>query len=146
MRSAPWPTIRNWPGPSTPSTVTSSSARRLSPRQRELVVLRVAAVRRSTYEWAQHVRLADDAGISAEEVARIVEGPGASGLVETDRALVGAVDELLADARVADDTWAVLAADLEVEQLMDLIFTVGAYDALAMLFRSFGVQLDDDLR
>jgi alkylhydroperoxidase family enzyme len=118
----------------------------LSPRQRELVVLRVAAVRRSTYEWAQHVRLADDAGISAEEVARIVEGPDASGWSTTDRALVGAVDGLLADARVADDTWAVLAADLEVEQLMDLIFTVGAYDALAMLFRSFGVQLDDDLR
>lgn len=118
----------------------------LSPRQRELVVLRVAAVRRATYEWAQHVRLADDAGISAEEVARIAEGPGASGWSTTDRALVSAVDELLADARVADDTWEVLAADLEVEQLMDVIFTVGAYDALAMVFRSFGVRLDDDLR
>jgi AhpD family alkylhydroperoxidase len=118
----------------------------LSPRQRELIVLRVAAVRRSAYEWAQHVRLADDAGISAEEVGRIAEGPGASGWSTTDRALVGAVDDLLADARVADDTWAVLAADLEVEQLMDVIFTVGAYDALAMLLRSFGVELDDDLR
>jgi AhpD family alkylhydroperoxidase len=118
----------------------------LSPRQRELIVLRVAAVRQSTYEWAQHVRLADDAGISAEEVGRIAEGPGASGWSTTDRALVGAVDDLLADARVADDTWAVLAADLEVEQLMDVIFTVGAYDALAMLLRSFGVELDDDLR
>jgi AhpD family alkylhydroperoxidase len=118
----------------------------LSPRQRELIVLRVAAVRRAAYEWAQHVRLADDAGISPEEVARIAEGPGASGWSATDRALVGAVDELLADARVADDTWAVLAAELEVEQLMDVIFTVGAYDALAMVFRSFGVQLDDDLQ
>ena len=28
---------------------------------------------------------------------------------------------------------------------MDLVFTVGAYDALAMAFRSFGVELDDDL-
>jgi AhpD family alkylhydroperoxidase len=118
----------------------------LSPRQRELVVLRVAAVRRAAYEWGQHVRLADDAGITSEEVVQIAEGPGASGWSAIDRALVGAVDELLADARVADGTWAVLAAELEVEQLMDLIFTVGAYDALAMVFRSFGVQLDDDLQ
>jgi alkylhydroperoxidase family enzyme len=118
----------------------------LSPRQRELIVLRVAAVRRSAYEWTQHVLLAADAGISAEEVARIAEGPAGSGWSTADQALVSAVDELLANARVADDTWAVLAADLEVEQLMDVIFTVGAYDALAMLLRSFGVQLDEDLR
>jgi len=26
------------------------------------------------------------------------------------------------------------------------VFTVGAYDALAMAFRSFGVELDEDLR
>ena len=46
----------------------------------------------------------------------------------------------------ADATWAVLAAELGDQELMDLIFTVGAYDVLAMLFRSFGVQLDDDLQ
>ncbi len=28
---------------------------------------------------------------------------------------------------------------------MDLVFTVGAYDLLAMAMRSFGVELDDDL-
>ena len=29
--------------------------------------------------------------------------------------------------------------------MMDLVFTVGAYDLLAMAFKSFGVQIDDDL-
>ncbi len=118
----------------------------LSPRQRELLVLRVAAVRRAAYEWKQHVVLAGDAGITVEEVARIAEGPDAPGWSALDRAMVGAVDELLADAKVADDTWEVLASGLEVQQMMDLVFTVGAYDALAMAFRSFGVALDDDLR
>ena len=56
-----------------------------------------------------------------------------------------AVDELVADARVADATWAVLAAELDEQQLMDLVFTVGAYDVLAMALRTFGVELDDDL-
>ena len=39
-----------------------------------------------------------------------------------------------------------LAETLDEHQLMDLVFTVGAYDLLAMAFRSFGVQLDEDLR
>ncbi len=118
----------------------------LSPRQRELLVLRVAARRQSAYEWRQHVLLAADVGIAADEVSWIVEGPGASGWSAVDRALVSAVDELLADARVADATWEVLADALDVDQLLDVIFTVGAYDALAMALRSFGVPLDDDLQ
>jgi alkylhydroperoxidase family enzyme len=106
----------------------------------------VATVRQATYEWKQHVVLATDAGITPEEVSWIAEGPTASGWSTADRALISAVDELLADARVADGTWDVLAATLQVEQLLDVIFTVGAYDALAMALRSFGVPLDDDLR
>jgi 4-carboxymuconolactone decarboxylase len=47
---------------------------------------------------------------------------------------------------VADETWAVLAAELDEQQLMDLVFTVGAYDLLAMAMRSFGVELDEDLQ
>ncbi len=118
----------------------------LSPRQRELLVLRVAAVRDAAYEWRQHVVLAADAGLSPEEVARIAEGPEASGWSPIDRAMLRAVDELVGDAMVTDATWAVLAGELEVEQLMDVVFTVGAYDVLAMAFRTFGVPIDDDLR
>src|SRR6478735_351390 len=47
----------------------------LTARQRELVVLRVAARRESEYEWAQHAVLAGDAGISVEEVSLVVDGP-----------------------------------------------------------------------
>jgi len=117
----------------------------LSPRQREMLVLRVAAVRQATYEWKQHLVLAADAGLTQEEVARIAEGPDASGWSTLDAAILRAADELLADAMVTDATWEVLAAGLEVQQLMDLVFTVGAYDALAMAFRSFAIPLDDDL-
>ena len=46
---------------------------------------------------------------------------------------------------VSDATWAVLAETMDDHQLMDLVFTVGAYDLLAMAFRSFGIELDADL-
>lgn len=117
----------------------------LAPRERELLILRVATVRGSTYEWKQHVVLATDAGITSEEIDRIAAGADHESWSPLDRAMLGAVDELLADAKVAGPTWEVLASELDVEQLMDLVFTVGAYDLLAMALRSFGVPIDDDL-
>ena len=118
----------------------------ISARQRELLVLRVATLRRAEYEWTQHVVLAGDAGISPTEVERVVEGPDAAGWDPFEAALLRAVDELLADAEVSDGTWATLAEQLDTQQLMDLVFTVGAYEIVAMAFKSFGVELDDDLR
>lgn len=118
----------------------------LSPRQRELLVLRVAVLRECEYEHAQHSVLARDAGLSPEEVARVAEGPSAAGWAPLERAMLAAADELVGDAVISDATWAALAAELDEHQLMDLVFTVGAYEVLAMAFRSFGVQLDDDLR
>jgi len=118
----------------------------LAPRQRELLVLRVATVRQSDYEWAQHAVLAGDAGLDADEVARIGQGPEAPGWAPLDQAMLRAVDELVGDGAVSDATWQALAGELDVHQLMDLVFTVGAYEILAMALRSFGVELDDDLK
>jgi AhpD family alkylhydroperoxidase len=118
----------------------------LSTRQRELLVLRVAARRGCDYEWAQHAILAGDAGLSAEEIGRVADGPDAPGWSDLERSMLAAVDELIADAKVSDATWAALAVDLDEQQLMDLVFTVGAYEVLAMALRSFGVALDGDLR
>ncbi len=120
----------------------------LTPRERELLVLRVAAVRHSDYEWAQHVVLAGDAGLTEADIERITvgpDGPNAAGGEPLDEAMVRAVDELIVDGAIGEHTWAVLAESLDEQQLMDLVFTVGAYDVLAMALGSFGVELDDDL-
>jgi len=117
----------------------------LEPRQRELLVLRVAARRGAEYEWRQHVHIARDLGFSDSDIERIAEGPHAAEWSPLDAAMLRAVDELVADAEITDGTWAELADELDRHQLMDLVFTVGAYDLLAMAFKSFGVELDDDL-
>jgi AhpD family alkylhydroperoxidase len=121
-------------------------ASRLSPRQRELLVLRVAVLRDCEYERLQHERLAAEAGLSREEIERIAAGPQTGGWSTLDAALLRAVDDLLRDGVIADETWSTLAAHLDTEQLIDVVFTVGAYEILAFAFRSFGVELDDDLK
>jgi 4-carboxymuconolactone decarboxylase len=117
----------------------------LSQRHRELLVLRVAAVRQAEYEWRQHAVLAADVGISEDELVDVAEGPDAAGWEPLEAALLRAVDELVAGATVSDETWTTLAGSLATEQLMDVVFTVGAYDLLAMVFGAFGIELDDDL-
>src|SRR5438067_629782 len=74
----------------------------LSPRQRELIILRVGAVRRSPYEWAQHVVLAGDVGIDPDELARIAEG-SLEGWSPLEAAMLRAVDELVAHAGITDE-------------------------------------------
>lgn len=118
----------------------------LSLRQRELLVLRVAALRQAEYEWAQHVVIGEDVGLAPDEIARVADGPDAPGWSPFDAALLRSVDELVGDAKIADPTWRVLAGELDDQQLMDLVFTVGAYDLLAMAMRSFRIELDADLK
>jgi alkylhydroperoxidase family enzyme len=117
----------------------------LTLRRREMLVLRVATVRDCPYEWAQHVVIAGDIGMSPDEIDRVAEGPDADGWSSIDAALLRAVDELVVSACISDPTWEVLSSELDAAQLLDLIFTVGAYETLAMVIRSVGMELDDDL-
>jgi alkylhydroperoxidase family enzyme len=118
----------------------------ITPRQRELLVLRVAHRRGAAYEWAQHVYQAGLAGITPDEMIRVRLEPDAAAWSPLERALLSAADELIADARIGEDTYAVLSAELDTQQIMDVVFTVGAYEVFAMAMRTFDVELDDDLR
>lgn len=118
----------------------------LTERQRELLVLRVATLRKSSYEWVQHVFMGRDAGLDDEEIGRIAWGPDAPYWSPLEAALLRAADELVGDGAIGDETWETLAAELDTRQLLDVIFTVGAYETLAWMFRSFALELDAELR
>lgn len=117
----------------------------LSDRVREMVTVRVAWLRRGEYEWAQHVQMARAAGMSETEIDAISEGPDSGVWGPLDAALLRSVDEIVADRYVSDETWTLLAEHLDRKQLMDLVFTVGAYDMLAMACNTFGLELDSGM-
>jgi alkylhydroperoxidase family enzyme len=117
----------------------------LSPRDRELAILRVGWLCRAEYEWGQHVLIAEKSGLTSDEIQRITAGPEAAGWNEHDRVILRAVDELHDDSFIGDDTWQKLAGEFELQQLMDLIFTVGQYHTVSMALNSLGVQLDERL-
>ena len=116
----------------------------LSARDRELVILRAGYNWKAGYEWAQHVVIGKEAGLTDDEVERIKAGPDADGWSAIDAAMLQATDELTSDAFITDATWARLS-DLTDKQKMDLVMTVGQYTQVSMMLNSFGVQLDEGL-
>jgi alkylhydroperoxidase family enzyme len=115
-------------------------AGKLPTRDRELLILRSAWRCTSSYEWGQHVRLAKQAGIAAEEIDRVAAGPDAPGWDAFDRTLLTAVDELHDDACLTNITWATLASRYDERQMIELPMLVGHYHMLAFALNSLGVQ------
>ena len=117
----------------------------LPPRERELIILRIGWLCEAEYEWAQHVLIGKETGLTAEEIDRIKAGPNARGWSEADKLLLQATDELRKDAFITDTTWNGLSQHFDTKQLMDVVFAVGQYNLVSMALNTLGVQLDDGL-
>ena len=117
----------------------------LTARQREMIVMRVAVLRQCEYEWTQHVFSCREAEMPEDEIARITYGPDAPFWSPIDAALLRAVDELLGGGAITRPTWDVLLTEFDTKQMLDIIFTVGAYETLAYMVNSLELEMDDDL-
>lgn len=116
----------------------------LTPREKEIIILRVAARYRSAYQWAHHVHSAHVIGMTDAEIAALETG-GASALWNaTEQAIVDATDQLCDAGRIDDATWATLAAAMDRRKLMDLLYSVGFFTMNAWAFGAMGVQLEPD--
>jgi len=121
----------------------------LSPRDRELAILRVGVLCDSRYEFGQHHVIGLRSGITAEEIDVVRRGPDdpawATTWTELEAAVLRAADELHRDAKIGDDTWDVLARHYSEAQLLDLIFAIGQYHLVSFALNSCGVELDDGI-
>ncbi|MFN8020501.1 MAG: carboxymuconolactone decarboxylase family protein [Acidimicrobiales bacterium] len=117
----------------------------LTPRDRELLILRVGVRCNSKYEFGQHHVIAQRSDITVDEIERVKVGPDDPAWSAFDAALLRAVDELHDDSRISDATWAVLSERYGDEQLLDVVFTVGQYHLVSMALNTCGVELDEGI-
>jgi alkylhydroperoxidase family enzyme len=118
---------------------------RLPGRLRELVILRTAFRFDGPYEWAHHIELGANQGVSAVETAAL---GGDLSDVEWDpleRAALAAVDETADEGAVADDTWSTLATHLDSGDLVELLMLIGHYMMLSTVLRSLRVPLEPSI-
>jgi alkylhydroperoxidase family enzyme len=119
-------------------------AGKLSPRDRELLILRTAWRCACEYEWGQHHRIAQGAGLRVDEIDRVPDEHDASWSV-ADRTLFSAVDELVRDHRITPGTWQQLAGRYDDQQLIELVLCVGAYAMVAGCLNSLEVEPEVEL-
>lgn len=115
----------------------------LPPRDKEILILRIAWLCGSEYEWNHHVLVGKRASLSKEEINKIKIGSEAQGWNNFDKLLLSSVDELYTNTILSDTTWNALSERYEEKQLMDLIFVVGAYNMLAMFMNSIGFKTEE---
>jgi 4-carboxymuconolactone decarboxylase len=114
----------------------------LPARTREILILRTAWNAHTQYEWAHHVPIAKQAGLSDAQIARIAQGPAASGWTDEERALLQTADELRREAFVSAATWSQLTRQYDTPRVIEIIYTVGGYAMTALAINSLGIQVE----
>jgi AhpD family alkylhydroperoxidase len=110
----------------------------ISPHDRELLILRVAWRTQCHYEWAQHVAIARDAGVTDAELAALATDDAAG----VDLDLVSAADQMLYEHGVDERIWTRLALRFDPRELLEVLFLVGSYAALAQVLNSVHLPPD----
>ena len=108
----------------------------------ELVIMRVAYNCRCDYEWRHHEPLARAAGLTAEDLERVLDGPGAREWRPRQAMLLRTVDELHETREISDRHWQRLKREFSEVELIELLMLIGHYEMLGMTLNSLRVEPD----
>ncbi len=120
------------------------SGSRLDAQLREVLVLRTAANLDCEYEWHHHRRIGLAVGLTDDLMARVRAGQPLDS--DEQNLMASCADDLAKQAMLSDAMWQRMLERFGLEYTMDVVFTVGAYTALAMGLKSCGVQLEGSPR
>jgi alkylhydroperoxidase family enzyme len=109
----------------------------VSPRVREVALLRAVHLRGSEYLWDHHVPIAERAGLTLAEIEAVRAGDVAD---PVDELVVRVVDEVENTSTLTDATWSQLCKHFDEQQVLDLLFTIGCYQLLAVAVNVIGIQ------
>jgi alkylhydroperoxidase family enzyme len=121
---------------------------RLDPRLRELAILQVGYLTRSAWEFAHHVRIGREVGVTDDEIRAIVaETDGQpTALDSLAKAVLRAAREMTLDLGLSDATFAELRRVLDNERLTDLVVTIAFYNCLVRLLAAMQVDVEEEYR
>jgi alkylhydroperoxidase family enzyme len=110
----------------------------------ELAIIQVASMARSAYEYTHHLKIAEDLGVPADQLAAIAkESEGiASGLDGPAVTVLRAAREMWTELHIHDTTFAALQCDLSAEHIVDLIFAISFYCGFVRLTGSLALDLE----
>ncbi len=116
----------------------------LSPRLRELAILRVGNLAQSEYEFKQHTAIALRCGVSQKQIDEISYWTTSKLFDEQERAILAYTDEVTQDIRVKDGTFAKLRSLLGEHTVVELTAVIGYYGMVCRILVALQVELEPE--
>jgi len=116
----------------------------LSPKLRELAVLRVGCLAQSEYELRQHSVIARRCGVSQKQIDEISDWATSSEFGDEERAVLGYTDEVAGAIRVKDETFARLRGFLSEHAIVELTTAIGYWGMACRILVALEVELDSE--
>lgn len=111
----------------------------LSPRVRELVILRIAVINDAEYEFVAHAPLGISEGLSQAQVDGLREDRLDS-FDDKDRAVLQYCDSMTKDVHVPDDVFEKVRELLNERELVELTATIGAYNLVSRFLEAMKID------
>jgi alkylhydroperoxidase family enzyme len=120
----------------------------LGPRLRELVILRTGHLMGSAYEIGQHTGVAENAGISAEQIAALAPTGDldGAGFDDIEIAVLLLTTELLVTKRVNAELFGKVRGVLGDEATVEVLMVIHRWAGLALMLNALDVDLDSQAR
>ncbi len=121
---------------------------RLNPRLRELAILQVGYLERSVYEYSHHIKIGREYGVSDDDIRAIGEET-AGRPTELDplaKAVLRAAREMTLGLAISERTFQELQQSLDNERLVDLVLTIGFYNAVVRILATLKIDVEDDYK
>jgi alkylhydroperoxidase family enzyme len=115
----------------------------LSPRLRELAILRVGDLAQANYEWTKHVPIALQAGAKQEQIDDLNNWADSTQFDDQERAVLQYTDEVARNIKASDETFNKIAEFLSEKEIVELTVTIGYYGMVCRVLETFEIQLEN---
>jgi alkylhydroperoxidase family enzyme len=112
---------------------------------RELVILRGAQLMRSEYEWAQHLPMARQAGVSEAQIKDLPSWRASANFNAREKAAL-ALAEAVTQGRVTDAVYAEAMRHFDHHDYVELALVAAFYAMVGRMLDAMGVQLEPEVR
>jgi len=113
----------------------------LSPRIRELLILRVAVLNEADYEFEQHLPIALKEGCTQQQIDGLRQGDF-SRFDERERAAMAYCDDMTRHIRVQDTTFAQMRKAFDNKEIVEVTATIAAYNMVSRFLEA--IQVDHE--
>jgi alkylhydroperoxidase family enzyme len=119
---------------------------KLDPRLREMAILQVGYAERAPYEWAHHIKIGREFGVTDDDIRALIDSTEGrpTTLDEITEAVLQAAREMTLKPDLSDTTFAILQAYLDNERLVDLLVTIAFYNYTARIVAALKIDVEDE--